>query len=128
MPRLDHLALTVDNVDTVKDWYVAALGLAVEFETAQAVGLKDEGDFTLILSGTDGPPSKCSLYFQVDDVFTAHAQMIARGLTFLHGPQSNDWGFGAGLLDPDGRFVGLWDQESMAAHMASASEESGEPP
>jgi predicted enzyme related to lactoylglutathione lyase len=126
MARLNHMALNVSSVDVVKDWYVSALGLEVEFDAEQAVGLKDDGDFTLILAQTDGPPSTCNLYFQVDDVSSAHAELVAHGLTFLHGPQDNDWGFGAGLLDPDGRFVGLWDEVSMAAHTTSASETSEE--
>ena len=51
----------------------------------------------------------------------AYEEMVARGVTFLYPPQANDWGYGAALLDPDSRLVGLWDQESMARHMAAQS-------
>jgi catechol 2,3-dioxygenase-like lactoylglutathione lyase family enzyme len=118
MTRLDHLALSVSNVGLVRDWFTSVLGLEVEFDTDNAVGLKDDGDFTLILTPNDGKLSICSLYFQVEDVASAHADMAARGVTFLYAPQANDWGYGAGLLDPDGRLIGLWDQQSMAQHMA----------
>lgn len=115
MARLDHLALKASDLEAVRDWYVFVLDLEVEFDTPDAVGLKDEADFTLILSPTQGLPTSCSLYFRVPDVDRAHAEMAARGVTFVHAPQDNFWGYGAGLLDPDGRFVGLWDETSMAS-------------
>ena len=118
MIRLNHLALNVSNLGLVRDWYRSVLGLEIEFDTDRGVGMKDDGDFTLILTRHDGPPSICSLYFEVEDAASAHAEMVARGVTFLYGPQPNDWGYGAGLLDPDGRLVGLWDQESMTRHLA----------
>ena len=92
------------------------LGLEVEFEAESTAGLKDEGDFTLILIDDGQPVSRCNLYFQVQDVEAAHKEMSGRGVSFLHVPQSNDWGYGAGLADPDGRFVGLWDEISMREH------------
>jgi catechol 2,3-dioxygenase-like lactoylglutathione lyase family enzyme len=122
MMRLDHLALNVSDLELVRDWYASALGLEVEFETDSGVGLKDERDFTLILTCKDGPLSVCSLYFQVEDVTRAHAEMAARGASFLYPPQANDWGYGAGLIDPDGRLIGLWDQESMGRDMEGQTE------
>jgi catechol 2,3-dioxygenase-like lactoylglutathione lyase family enzyme len=119
MIRLDHLVLNVSDLRLVKDWYTSVLGLEVEFDTDSAIGLKDDGDFTLILAGNDGSPSQCNLYFQVDDVASAHAEMQARGVQFLYGPQPNDWGYGAALLDPDGRMIGIWDESSMARHSAA---------
>jgi catechol 2,3-dioxygenase-like lactoylglutathione lyase family enzyme len=116
MARLDHLALTVGDLPTTRDWYMSVLGLEVEFEAADAAGLKDEDDFTLILVEDGDPVSKCNLYFQVDDVEAAHAEMSGRGVVFSHPPQANDWGYGAGLADPDNRFIGLWDEGSMQQH------------
>jgi predicted enzyme related to lactoylglutathione lyase len=73
-------------------------------------------NFTLILSRSGSRPSECNLYFQVDDVAFAHQEMSARGVEFRYPPQQNDWGYGAGLTDPDGRLVGLWDENSMRMH------------
>ena len=117
MTRLDHLALSVSNLGLVRDWYTSVLGMEVEFDTDTGVGLKDDGDFTLILTPSAGKLSMCSLYFQVEDVASAHADMLDRGVSLLYSPQANDWGYGAGLLDPDGRLIGLWDQQSMSRHM-----------
>jgi catechol 2,3-dioxygenase-like lactoylglutathione lyase family enzyme len=105
--KLDHLALIVDNLATTRDWYTEVLGLAVEFDNGRAAGLKDEGDFTLILAQAEGAVSKGNLYFQVGDVDAAYKEMSACGVVFRHPPQANDWGCGAGLTDPDGRLVGL---------------------
>jgi catechol 2,3-dioxygenase-like lactoylglutathione lyase family enzyme len=120
--QLNHLALRVSNVALVRDWYRSVLDLEIEFDTDSGVGMKDDSDFTLILTTNDGQPSLCSLYFEVENVASAHTEMVARGVTFLYGPQPNAWGYGAGLLDPDGRLVGLWDQESMAKDMAGTND------
>jgi catechol 2,3-dioxygenase-like lactoylglutathione lyase family enzyme len=121
MIRLDHLALNVSDIGAARTWYESVLGLEVEFDTPTAAGLKDDSDFTLILTHDDAPASRVSLHFQVDSVDAAYTALVARDVTFLYPPQANDWGYGAGLLDPDGRLVGLWDQESMARHMAAQS-------
>jgi predicted enzyme related to lactoylglutathione lyase len=58
------------------------------------------------------------MYFHVGDVEAAYKEMSARGVVFRHPPQASDWGYGAGLTDPDGRPVGLWDDKSMRQHDA----------
>jgi catechol 2,3-dioxygenase-like lactoylglutathione lyase family enzyme len=114
--RLDHLGLTVGDLDATRAWYTSVLGLEVEFDTGSAVGLKDDSDFTLILAHHSGPISDCNLFFQVEDVDASYREMSARGVDFRYPPQVNDWGYGAGLSDPDGRLIGLWDQSSMRKH------------
>ena len=115
MVKLDHLALDVGDARRVKDWYCSVLGLVVEFETSDphVVGLKDDADFTLILAEQSRDVTHCNLFFQVDDVAAVHRELTDRGVEFLRGPQQNNWGYGAELLDPDGRLVGLWDEHSM---------------
>lgn len=118
MPKLDHVALYVDDVGRSRDWYASVLGLVVEFDRTdpRVAGLKDDAELTLILS-KGRAPSDCSLFFQVHDVAATHRELSSRGVEFLYGPQLNDWGYGAGLLDPDSRLVGLWDETSMREHM-----------
>jgi catechol 2,3-dioxygenase-like lactoylglutathione lyase family enzyme len=91
--KLDHLALKVGDIGRARAWYTSVLGLTVEFESTDppVVGVKDESDFTLILTESRDAVSDCSLFFQVSDV-------------------------AAGLTDPDARMVGLWDEASMQAH------------
>jgi catechol 2,3-dioxygenase-like lactoylglutathione lyase family enzyme len=113
--RLDHLGLDVGDVPRTRDWYVSVLGLRVEFESAAppVAGLTDDGDVTLILAATDGEPSRCNLFFQVDDVAATHRALAERGVEIRNAPQQNAWGYGAELLDPDGRLVGIWDEKTM---------------
>jgi|SRR6516162_3233346 catechol 2,3-dioxygenase-like lactoylglutathione lyase family enzyme len=113
MARLDHLGLTVSDLAATQNWYTSVLALELEFDTGSAVGLKDESDFTLILAHDGGRVSDCNLFFQVEDVEATYREMCARGIGFRYPPQVNDWGYGAGLSDPDGRLVGLWDEKSM---------------
>ena len=122
MPRLDHVVLYADDVGRSRDWYASVLGLDVEFDRDDppVVGLKDDAELTLILVKGKAP-SDCSLFFQVDDVETAHRELSSRGVGFLYGPQVNDWGYGAALLDPDSRLIGLWDETSMREHTSQES-------
>lgn len=117
MIKLDHLAIDVGDVETVRDWYGSVLGLVVEFEISDppVVGLRDDADFTLILVEQGGDVTHCTLYFQVEDVAAVHRELADRGVEVLHGPQVNTWGYGLELLDPDSRLVGLWDEQSMTA-------------
>ncbi|HXA26661.1 MAG TPA: VOC family protein [Acetobacteraceae bacterium] len=115
--KFDHLSIPVTNADRSRDWYVATLGLRVEFEVAErrTVALQDSGGFTVFLqevaSAVD--PNGCAMWFQVADVDVTSAEWSARGVAFSHGPQKSFWGYGAELLDPDGYSIRLWDEQSM---------------
>lgn len=114
----DHLSIPVTNADRSRDWYVATLGLRVEFEVAErrTVALQDSGGFfTLFLqevaSAVD--PNGCAMWFQVADVDVTFAEWSAHGVEFSHGPRKSFWGYGVELLDPDGYSIRLWDERSM---------------
>jgi predicted enzyme related to lactoylglutathione lyase len=118
MVRFDHLAISVRDRAVARDWYVATIGLEVEFEidAAGVTAVRDDHDFTIFLTqDADGAP-ECVLYFQVDDVDARYATLVAAGTSFRDPPQVNPWGYGAELLDPDGHTVRLWDERSMQAH------------
>ena len=116
MMKFDHLALPVSNLGRSREWYIATLGLKVEFEipARSAVALQDGEGFAIFLQEKpDVVPNGIALWFQVDDVDATHAAWSARGVHFSHGPQKNFWGYGAELADPDGYLVRLWDARSM---------------
>ena len=116
MMKFDHLNLPVASLDRSRDWYMATLGLKVEFEVPdrRTVALQDGDGFAIFLQEKPGvAPNGIALWFQVDDVDAVFAQWTARGVTFGHGPQKNFWGYGAELADPDGYLVRLWDERSM---------------
>ena len=115
--HLDHLTISVNELDRSKAWYSSVLGLRVEFEipTHSAVALQDSSGFTLFLEqqlGSSIRPS-CVLTFRVDEVDKRSAEMQARGIQFEAPPQRLFWGYGAELRDPDGYLIRLWDEASM---------------
>jgi catechol 2,3-dioxygenase-like lactoylglutathione lyase family enzyme len=117
MMKFDHLALPVRNLAVSRDWYVATLGLTVEFELSQrrTVALNDSGGFAIFLQEVSGTPAPngTALWFQVDDVNAIFAELSRRGVAFAHPPQKTHWGYGAELVDPDGYLLRLWDERTM---------------
>ena len=116
MMKLDHLNLPVSNLERSRDWWVGSLGLKVEFEVpdTRTVALNDGEGFAIFLQEKPNVvPNGIALWFQVDDVDSACAAWMARGVLFAHGPQKNFWGYGPELADPDGYLVRLWDERSM---------------
>jgi len=116
MIKLDHLAIPVRDQAVSRDWYVATLGLRIEFEVParKAIALQDDGGFTIFVEQSSGTVGNgTALYFQVDDVDAVHAKLVARGVPFEHPPQKVFWGYGPELVDPDGYRIRLWDERTM---------------
>ena len=116
MMKLDHLGLPVSDCARSRDWYVATLGLKVEFEVPErrTVALQDSDGFALFLQEAPAVhPNGCAMWFQVDDVDATFAAWSVRGVAFAHGPRKSFWGYGAELADPDGYLVRLWDERTM---------------
>jgi catechol 2,3-dioxygenase-like lactoylglutathione lyase family enzyme len=115
--KFDHLSIPVSDLIRSRDWYVATLGLNVEFEVPdrRTVALQDSDGFTIFLQETRLPvsPDGCALWFQVTDVDAIFNEWSERGVAFTHGPRKAYWGYGAELADPDGYLVRLWDERSM---------------
>jgi catechol 2,3-dioxygenase-like lactoylglutathione lyase family enzyme len=113
----DHLNLPVADLARSKHWYVATLGLKVEFEIPdrRTVALQDSEGFAIFLQEVPAPvsPRDCALWFQVPDVDAVYTEWSARGVTFTHGPKKSFWGYGAELADPDGYLIRLWDEHTM---------------
>ncbi len=116
MMKLDHLGLPVSDCPRSRDWYVATLGLEVEFEVPErrTVALRDSDGFALFLHEAPEVHARgCAMWFRVDDVDATFAAWSARGVGFAHGPRKASWGYGAELVDPDGYLVRLWDERTM---------------
>jgi len=117
MMKFDHLSIPVTDTNRSRDWYVATLGLKVEFEVPErgTIALQDSEGFALFLQESSSPisPNGCAMWFQVPDVDATFAEWSARGVTFAHGPRKSFWGYGVELADPDGYLVCLWDERSM---------------
>jgi catechol 2,3-dioxygenase-like lactoylglutathione lyase family enzyme len=117
MMKFDHLAVPVKDCVRSRDWYVATLGLKVEFEIPdrRAVALQDSDGFAIFLQEVPDPPfpNGTALWFQVADVGASFAELSSRGVAFAHPPCKTFWGYGAELVDPDGYLLRLWDARTM---------------
>jgi len=115
--KFDHMSLPVSNPEASRDWYVAMLGFRIEFEIPErrTYALVDDADFTIFLYPATGAlgESRPAFTLQVDDVDAKHAELVAKGLTFVSAPAKQYWGYGAELDDPDGYRLMLWDETSM---------------
>lgn len=125
MVKLDHITIGVKDQRASRDWYVANLGLKVEFEVTAGhpvIALQDDSGLTLFLDPAFPPPSVPGfvLTFQVDDVEAKYRELSAAGIRFVHPPQKLYWGYGAELEDPDGYLIYLWDEKSMREKSGAA--------
>jgi catechol 2,3-dioxygenase-like lactoylglutathione lyase family enzyme len=116
--KLNHLSLIVRDYAKSRDWYVANLGLKLEFEVPenQFAALEDDSGFGFLLSqgspGRDAGDS-FSIYFEVDDVDKLFARLSSKGIAFDHPPQKTQWGYGPQLRDPDGYVLRFFDHRSI---------------
>jgi predicted enzyme related to lactoylglutathione lyase len=124
MTKFDHLAIPVRDAVASRNWYIANLGLEVEFEVPErhTVAVRDDHDFTLFLHQAEVPvgAGEFALYFQVADVDVLHRELLSRGVQFDHAPMQVYWGYGAQLTDPNGYQVRLWDERTMAETRSAA--------
>jgi catechol 2,3-dioxygenase-like lactoylglutathione lyase family enzyme len=92
MMKFDHLSIPVTNASRSRDWYVATLGLKVEFELPdrRMIALQDSDGFAIFLQEAASPiiPNGCALWFQVTDVDATFAEWSACGVAFTHGPRN----------------------------------------
>ena len=122
MAMLDHVGIGVNDWRKSRDWYVANLGLKVEFEVPNGgdaklgvAALQGDSDLTLFVEQVPGGvhPCRCVFTFQVGDVEAEYAWLSALGVKFLKPPQKLYWGYGAELADLDGHTIRLWDEKSI---------------
>ena len=82
---IGQIARTVKDIAAARQWYGEVLGLEHLYSFGN-LAFYDCGGVRLFLSEGDGGPSESILYFQVDDVRTAHTALAARGIEFTNAP------------------------------------------
>ena len=87
---LAQVALTVRDVERAKAFYGETLGLPHLFDAPPGLSFFQCGATRLMLSQPEGPETvgNSILYYGVEDVDTAHAALIARGVDFEEGPKT----------------------------------------
>jgi catechol 2,3-dioxygenase-like lactoylglutathione lyase family enzyme len=92
-PVLDHIALTVPNLDEQVERLTSSLGMAVCSRMEGFAVLVDPGsDLKLELSASgDGEVHVRHLGFRADDVDAAHATLVAAGMEASAAPHRQDF-------------------------------------
>ncbi len=110
-PALDHIALTVPNLDDLVERLTTAFGMVAEFRSEHfAVVVDPASDFKLELSTSDdGEVHLRHLGFRTDDVDAAHASLVAAGMETSAAPHRQDFArmYASFLKQPDGVEVQL---------------------
>lgn len=92
-PALDHIALTVPNVDDLVERLTTAFGMVAQFRFEHFAVLVDPAsDFKLELSTSDdGEVHVRHLGFRTDDVDAAHESLVAAGMETSTAPHRQDF-------------------------------------
>ena len=110
-PALDHIALTVPNLDDQIERLTTAFGMVVQFRSEHFAVVVDSGsDFKLELSTSDdGEVHVRHLGFRTDDVDAAHASLVAAGMETSAAPHRQDFArmYTSYLRQPGGMEVQL---------------------
>jgi methylmalonyl-CoA/ethylmalonyl-CoA epimerase len=86
---LRQVALTVRDVARSTEFYRDMVGLPFLFSAGPSLAFLAIGGVRLMLAGPEGefkPGLSSVLYFKVDDIVAAHAEMSARGVPFITAP------------------------------------------
>ena len=92
-PALDHLAMTVPNLDEQVDRLIGDFGMEVRSRSPQFAVLVDpRSDFKLELSRSDDAEVHIRhLGFRADDVDAAHETLVAAGMETRTAPHRQDF-------------------------------------
>jgi DNA-binding CsgD family transcriptional regulator/catechol 2,3-dioxygenase-like lactoylglutathione lyase family enzyme len=108
-----QIGRSVSDIDTSTQWYRDTLGLPFLFGMDQ-MAFFDCGETRLYLhQHNEVSPSESILYFRVPDIHAAHAELGAKGVTFINAPHmihrhedgTEEWM--AFFNDPEGRPLAL---------------------
>jgi methylmalonyl-CoA/ethylmalonyl-CoA epimerase len=88
--RIAQVAVVVRDLDRAKGFYGGVLGLAHLFDAPPGLAFYRCGETRLMLTPPEGPEQAPSsiLYYGVDDVDAAHAEMAAAGVAFDEAPRT----------------------------------------
>jgi predicted enzyme related to lactoylglutathione lyase len=125
---VDNVLVPVGELGAAKDFYVAGLGLAVEFEVAArglvlfSVGAEAPGVMARVDpdAGRGGSPAM-RLWLEVPDARAAAEELAERGIQPLADPFEVGTGWAVEVADPWGNIIGLTDylaRPELARHSA----------
>jgi methylmalonyl-CoA/ethylmalonyl-CoA epimerase len=115
LTRIGQIAVTIQNLPRAVAFYRDILGMRLLFEAPPAMAFFDCGGIRLMLSEPEGAKAEqfsSVIYYTVDDIQAATAELQNRGVTFegpphiiARLPHADLWM--AFLRDPDGNMLAL---------------------
>jgi methylmalonyl-CoA/ethylmalonyl-CoA epimerase len=115
LTRIGQIAVTIRNLPRAVAFYRDILGMRLLFEAPPAMAFFDCGGIRLMLSEPEGAKNEqfsSVIYYTVDDIQAATAELQGRGVTFegpphiiARLPHADLWM--AFLRDPDGNMLAL---------------------
>ncbi len=113
--EIGQIAIVVSDVAKATDFYRDVLGLKFLFSAGPNLAFLQAGSVRIMLSTPQGhgePGKNSILYFKVDDITTAHAAIVARGVKNERTPaltaKMPDHELWIGFVrDPDDNLVGI---------------------
>ena len=117
---IGQIARTVADVAAARSWYADVLGLRHLYSFGNLAFFDCDG-VRLFLSEGEAEAAASLLYFRVDDIRSAHAELRQRGVAFTHAPHmihrhadgTEEWM--AFFADNEGRPLALMSQVAAAA-------------
>src|SRR5947207_2104081 len=106
-PLLDHMALTVPDLDAQVERLTNAFGMVAQFQSEHfALVVDPVSGFKFELSTSDDDEAHLRhLGFRVDDVDTTHASLVAEGMKATQMPHRHDFaGMYTSFLEQPGGF------------------------
>jgi catechol 2,3-dioxygenase-like lactoylglutathione lyase family enzyme len=114
------VTLFVEDLDVAKEFYQRAFDLPVHYEDADSVVFSFGGTLINLLIADEAldliapaavapssSGSRLQFTLSVDDVDTAAAELVERGVVLLNGPMDRPWGIRTvSFQDPDGH---IWE-------------------
>ncbi len=114
--RVGQIARTVQDIGKAQEWYGKVLGLPHLYTFGELAFFDCGGTRLMLTAQHEVSATESILYWRVDDIVGAHAQLKSRGVEFVDAPHmihkhadgTEEWL--AFFKDPEGRLLALISQ------------------
>ncbi len=113
---IGQISRSVSDIAQAESWYGAVLGLKHLYTFGKLAFFECDGVRLLLTETNTVLPAESLLYFRVEDIGRAYAELQARGVEFTHAPHlvhrhadgTEEWM--SFFTDPDGRPLAIMSQ------------------
>lgn len=119
--HIAQIAVSIGDLERAKAFYRDTLGLTHLFDAAPGLSFFQCGQTRLMLSQPEGPETggNSILYYNVDDIGSAHAALAGKGIAFEEAPRCiarvGDKDIWLAITrDSEGNLLGLMSEQASA--------------